>query len=131
VAAHLQTAWLFGEGLHEHDRTHVGYLTREQFDQAVAAFFAHPDELYFGHETAHQAGARFQTGIDQMLHDIPAGNISVITHGTVLTLFVAQHTRLPAWPLWQRLGLPSFVVLTLPTFGLVEIVEDIPADPEP
>jgi hypothetical protein len=43
----------------------------------------------------------------------------------VIALFVAQHTRLPALPLWQRLGLPSFVVLTLPEFGLVEVVEDV------
>lgn len=131
VAAHLQTTWRLGEGLHEHDRTHVGYLTREQFDQAVAAFFSRPDALCFGHETAHQARARFQAAIDKILSDTPAGNIMVITHGTVITLFVAQHTGLPAFPLWQRLGLPAFVVLTLPEFGLAEIVEDIAGDPEP
>ena len=125
VAAHLHTAWRLGEGLHEHERAHVGYLPRAHFDYAVAAFFAHPDELCLGQETAHQARVRFQAAIDKILGDTPAGNVIVITHGTVITLFVAHHTRLPAFPLWQRLGLPSFVVLTLPEFGLVEIVEDI------
>ena len=125
VAAHLHTAWRLGEGLHEHDRTHVGYLTREHFDHAVAAFFSHPDELCLGQETAHQARVRFHAAIDTILSDTPAGHIIVIAHGTVITLFVAQHTGLPAFPLWQRLGLPSFVVLTLPEFGLTEIVEDV------
>jgi broad specificity phosphatase PhoE len=125
VATHLHTSWRLGEGLHEHNRAHVGYLTREHFDHAVAAFFSHPDELCFGQETAHQARVRFHTAIDTLLCDTSAGNLIVITHGTVITLFVAHHTGLPAFPLWQRLGLPSFVVLTLPEFGLVEIVEDI------
>jgi broad specificity phosphatase PhoE len=125
VAAHLRTSWQLAEGLHEHNRTHVGYLPREHFDYAVTTFFAHPDELCFGQETAHQARVRFHAAIDRILSDTPAGNIIVIAHGTVITLFVAHHTRLPALPLWQRLGLPSFVVLTLPEFGLIEIVEDI------
>jgi broad specificity phosphatase PhoE len=128
VAAHLDVSWRFGEGLHEHDRTNVPYLTRKQFDPAIAAFFAHPDVLCFGQETAHQARVRFHTAIGKILSDTPMGNIIVIAHGTVITLFVAHHTGLPAFPLWQRLGLPSFVVLTLPELGLAEIVEDITCD---
>jgi hypothetical protein len=53
------------------------------------------------------------------------GMSSVIAHGTVITLFVAYYMGLPALPLWQRLGLPSFVVLTLPGCGLAEVVEDV------
>lgn len=125
VAAHLHLSWRFGEGLHEHNRAQGTYLPREHFDRAVAAFFAHPDELCFGHETARQALVRFQAAIGKILSDTPVGNIIVIAHGTVITLFVAHHTGLPALPLWQRLGLPSFVVLTLPAFDLAEIVENI------
>lgn len=129
IATHLHTSWRLGEGLHEHDRANVAYLTREHLDNAVAAFFSHPDELCLGQETAHQARMRFDTAIGKILSDTPVGNVIVIAHGTVITLFVAHHTGLPAFPLWQRLGLPSFVVLTLPEFGLEEIREDIACDP--
>lgn len=125
VAANLHTSWRPGEGLHEHDRTHVPFLTREQFDDAMATFFSHPEALCFGQETAQQARVRFQTAIDTALRETPTGNIIVVAHGTVISLFVAHHTGLPAYPLWQRLGLPSFVVLTLPELSLVEIVADV------
>jgi broad specificity phosphatase PhoE len=60
------------------------------------------------------------------LRGTPAGNVIVIAHGTVIALFVAYCTSLPVLPLWRRLGLPSFVVLTLPGFGLVvEVVADV------
>lgn len=128
VAAHLHIPWRSGEDLHEHDRAQVAYLPREHFDRAVADFFAHPDELCFGQETARQACRRFRTAVSKILSDTPVGNVIVIAHGTVITLFVAYHTGLAAFPLWQRLGLPSFVVLTLPALGLAEIVEDIAED---
>ena len=128
VAAHLHISWRPGEGLHEHDRTQVPYLPQEHFDRAIADFFAHPDELCFGQETARQACVRFHAAIGKILSDTPTGNVIVIAHGTVITLFVAYHTGLAAFPLWQRWGLPSFVVLTLPAFGLAEIVEDIAED---
>jgi broad specificity phosphatase PhoE len=129
VATHLSVSWLLGEGLHEHDRANVPYLTSAHFDNAVAAFFAHPEALCLGQETAHQARMRFHAAIGKILDNTPMGNIFVIAHGTVITLFVAHHTGLSAFPLWQRLGLPSFVVLTLPELGLAEIVEDIACDP--
>jgi broad specificity phosphatase PhoE len=63
------------------------------------------------------------------LRGTPVGNVIVIAHGTVIALFVAYYTSLPVLPLlplWRRLGLPSFVVLTLQGFGLVvEVVEDV------
>jgi broad specificity phosphatase PhoE len=40
-------------GLHEHDRTGVPWLSQEQFETSVCAFFDHPDILVFGRETAN------------------------------------------------------------------------------
>ncbi|HMB22329.1 MAG TPA: histidine phosphatase family protein, partial [Anaerolineales bacterium] len=47
------------EGLHEHDRTGVEFLGREQFVSRVQQFFKNPDELVMGRETARQARDRF------------------------------------------------------------------------
>src|SRR5687767_7513797 len=47
------------EGLHEHDRSKVGYLHRDQFQAAVREFFEKPGMLVFGSETADACHARF------------------------------------------------------------------------
>src|SRR5688500_6185252 len=43
LAAHLGIQVAVGDGLHEHRREHVGWLSNPAFEQAVAAFFARPD----------------------------------------------------------------------------------------
>ena len=42
VAAQLGIPAILADGLHEHLREHVGWLPNPAFEQAVAAFFAHP-----------------------------------------------------------------------------------------
>jgi len=70
IAAHLHTSWRLGEGLHEHDRANVGYLSKEHFGKSIL-----------------------------------------------------RPPLLPSSPI--PLKLPSFGVLTLPEFGLEEVVADI------
>src|SRR5437588_121956 len=47
----------------------------------------------------------------------------VVAHGTVITLLVAGWCGVEPFPLWERLGLPSYVVLELPERRIVEVVE--------
>jgi len=113
-------------GLHEHERGVVRDLgSREEFQAQVVRLFEHPGELVLGHETADQAHARFAGAVAHVVQEHPAGNLAIATHGTVMTLFVARTNGLDAVPFWKRLGLPSFVVLTLPSFSLVEVVENV------
>jgi hypothetical protein len=49
----------------------------------------------------------------------------VVTHGTVLSLYVAAVTGLDVVALWRRLDLPSYLVLARPDLGLIEIVDAI------
>ena len=51
-----------------------------------------------------------------------------MTHGTVMTLYVATVAGVRPIPLWRRLGLPSFVVLSLPNLHVRSIVEDVTAE---
>jgi broad specificity phosphatase PhoE len=112
--------------LHEHDRPNVGLLAdEEQFQARVASVFEHPGELVFGRETADEAHVRFTTAIANVMAQHPRGNLAVVTHGTVMTLFVARAAGLDPVPFWKRFGLPAFVVLSLPGFGLVEVVESV------
>jgi broad specificity phosphatase PhoE len=114
--------------LHEHERPkeeHFG--SREQFEAQVSCLFEHPGELIFGNETADEAHDRFASAIGNVLQTHHSGNLAVVTHGTVLTLFVARAAGIEPVPFWRRLGLPAFVVLSLPDLT-TEAVENVLPD---
>jgi broad specificity phosphatase PhoE len=125
VASILGTPFATAEGLHEHDRSNVGWSSAEEFEAAVARFFAQPSDLVFGRETADQARNRFAAAVDDAIAAHPAGNLVVVAHGTVIALLVAARAGVEPFPLWRQLGLPSFVVLSLPAMALVESVKQI------
>ena len=113
------------DGLHEHDRSNVGFLSDADFDAAVAAFFARPDELVLGKETANEALARFSAAVAVALARWPAGNLVIVAHGTVISMYVAAAAGLDARALWKRLGLPSFVVMGLPGGNVTAEVDSL------
>jgi broad specificity phosphatase PhoE len=109
------------DGLHEHDRRNVGLLDPATFQVRVAAFFAQPDTLVLGHETAAQAGDRFTRAIDAVLAAYPDDTVAVVAHGAVLSLYLAQVAGIDPYPFWQRLGLPAFMVLARPTLAVLTV----------
>jgi len=115
--------------LHEHDRSNVGFLSAEQFEAAVAEFFARPGELVLGRETADEAHARFARAVAGILSLHAGETLVVVAHGTVISLFVARAAGLDPYALWKRLGLPSFIALSTPHLSLQEVVHstDAPA----
>jgi broad specificity phosphatase PhoE len=119
VAARLGRPVEIADGLHEHQREHVGWLSNQAFEQAVAAFFTRPDDLVFGEETASQAGARFDAAVRDVLAAHPGQNVAIVSHGTVITLFLAQHTGVAPLPFWSSLGMPAIVALALPELKLL------------
>lgn len=125
VAARLGLGSEIARGLHEHDRSNVPFLGAAEFVRGVATFFEHPDGLVFGAETAHQACDRFASAVTNVLEVRQEGNGAIVAHGTVISLFVAMRAGLEPFALWKTLGLPSFVVLSLPGWDLLEVVEDI------
>jgi len=100
------------EGLHEHDRRDSTLLGGDEFERAMRSLFAHPHDLVFGQETADRALGRFDAAIGHLLaaHG-PGEDLIVVSHGTVISLFVAAHTGEDGFALWSRLALPSLVVL--------------------
>jgi broad specificity phosphatase PhoE len=125
VAEHLGLAWTSASGLHEHDRTGATFGTREDFELAAKTFFDNPGRLVWGNETAEQARARFASSVRAVLEEYPKGNLPLVAHGTVNTLFLAQHGDFDAFDFWCRLGLPSFYALSLPRFGLQDVIFDL------
>jgi broad specificity phosphatase PhoE len=90
------------------------WLGWEAFDQAQQAFFAHPaDPLVPGWESADAARARFTAAINSILAAHPAGDsLAVVTHGTVLTLYIAGLQGVaPTYDFWQNIGFASVMAV--------------------
>ena len=112
-------------GLEEHHRDGVPfYPTRDEFDGAVEQFFRSPDQLVLGTETAEQARDRMAAAIDEVI-DAGQADIIVVTHGTAITLYVASVAGVRPMAFWHRLGLPSYVVLTLPDMHILSTVASV------
>jgi len=106
-------------GLHEHDRSNVGFIPDgERFSKIVKQLFDKRDEKVFGAETAHQALVRFSTAVDGLLKQHVDEGLGLVTHGTVMSLFVAAHNSVDGYSFWARLTLPCVVRLDLPSMRL-------------
>ena len=114
------------DGLEEHHRDDAPYLPQREFDRVVETFFHRPDQLVFGSETAEQACERFTASIENVIKTGQKDNI-VVTHGTVISLFAASVAKVHPIYLWHQLGLPSFVVLTLPSMNIQATVGSVTA----
>ena len=134
----LETAQIVGElldipvetreRLHEHERPDVQFFEdRAEFEARVARFFAEPDRLVLGRETADQAHIRFSRAVENAVETHPSKTVAISTHGTVMTLLVTRANDLDPFSFWSQLGLPAFVILGLPGYKLasgIETVED-------
>ena len=126
VAEKLGIPFETAPGLHEHERSTTPLADNPAgWEALVGEFFARPDELVFGDETATQARKRFSDAMDTVLEQHPDETLVVVCHGTVISLYAAQVAGIDPFPLWQRLGLPSYVVLARPDLEILEVVEKI------
>jgi broad specificity phosphatase PhoE len=119
IGHHLNLPIEMVADLREHEREHSPFLGKDAWEQTLTAFFSRPTELIFGEESAHQALQRFHAAVEKIVAGTPHGNLALVTHGTVLTLFVASHNpQIDALAFWRSLQLPDLIVLTLPDFRL-------------
>ena len=125
VAAALDVAHQTAPDLHEHDRSNVPQMPTREFISSMALFFKQPTKLVLGRETAEQAQRRVTEAIDAIQSENRARAVAIVTHGTVLALYLASLLKSDPFDLWRRLGLPSFVVVDSETMRAVETVERI------
>ena len=119
------------DGLEEHHRRSVPFFaTRVEFEGRVEKLFQRPDQLVLGEETADQARARMAAAIAGVI-DAGQTDSIVVTHGTVMTLYAASVAGVQPMSFWRRLGLPSYVVLSLPSMDMPACVESVVAEDAP
>lgn len=114
------------DGLQELMRDDQGYIeSKEKFYAMVAELFSNQDNIALGGERANQACERFSRTIDNLLESHPNENLGIVTHGTVLSLFVSAKNKIDGFDYWKSLKMPSFVMLSLPGYELSEIEFDL------
>ncbi len=111
LADKLKVEFHIVDGLHEHDRHTTPYLSKADFEHSVQAFFANPETLVFGSESAEEAYQRFAQAVYSVLESLKEETVVIVTHGTVISLLVSRLTGLSSLSLWKELGLPSFIVI--------------------
>lgn len=119
IAARLHLPSSTAPGLHEHERDLEPFEDTERFHARMRRFFAEPDAVVYGTETADAAHARFKAAIRAVLANYPTGTLVVVAHGTVISLLVARANNIDPLPFWAGLRLPSFVVVDRASFALV------------
>lgn len=124
IAERLRTPFATIEDLHEHDRRTAGFLASDEFEARMRDLFARPDSVAFGNESAVAALTRFAAAVDRLI-DEQTGDVIVVSHGTVIALFVAARAHVHAAELWGRLSLPSYVTLELPGYRISELATAI------
>jgi broad specificity phosphatase PhoE len=102
------------DDLGELDRAPAGWLPSEaQQHSLIRAIFDNPDTSVQGCEPASQALARFVHAIDDLILRYPRERLGVVSHGTVLSLYMAHlagraHADFKAW---RRLRLPDVAIV--------------------
>ncbi len=119
MAASWSAECTVGEGLHEHDRTGVPVMDDLTWQTSLKQLFAEPTATVLGRATAAEAAARFERGLRAVVSSHPADGLAVVTHGTVLALFVANHNRVEAYAFWQALKMPEALYLERTSFRLM------------
>jgi broad specificity phosphatase PhoE len=122
IAAELSLDVSSVEGLREFDRPPLPLMSQAEHERANAAIFADWDRPVPGAESGRDALNRFSDAIGAELAQTGVHSLVVVTHGTVISLFVAAHNQVDAFELWRELACPSFVVLDVPSLSLREVV---------
>jgi broad specificity phosphatase PhoE len=92
------------DGLRETARRTVGWLEPDELEHGIRALFSRPDEVVYGEESASAALARFEAAVA----GLPERAV-VVSHGTVISLYVAAKTGRDPFELWRSLELPDVV----------------------
>ncbi len=130
----IETALILAENLHigfeivgdlyEHERSNEKFEDHDIFVDKVRNFFAHPDELVYGQETATHARARFHVGLLGAWRRHRHHDVAVVAHGTVISLFVSHVIpEIDGFELWKCLKSPDMVVLQTDDFANFTLIK--------
>lgn len=92
------------------------------FRQTIRQLFERPNEVVYGTESANQALSRFGTAAAGHMSDT---STLIVTHGTVLSLYIASVTGQSGYEIWSKIGMPCLITLSGTPAKVVEIIDQI------
>ncbi|CAA9246505.1 MAG: Mlr7505 protein [uncultured Acidimicrobiales bacterium] len=95
LAAHTGVEVEVRLGIGENDRSATGFVPPARFEQLADRFFAEPEASVEGWERAVDAQLRIVTGLRDLLSEVRSGDVAVIGHGGVGTLWYCALAGLP------------------------------------
>jgi broad specificity phosphatase PhoE len=113
------------DGLHEQRRDDDVYLCEHEFRARLETFFTRSDHHIPGDETADEVHRRFSNAVVNVLDRYPGQNVGIVSHGRALAVYLSRLLQVDPLPLWERLGFPAVVVLSMPRYDLVDMIEEV------
>jgi broad specificity phosphatase PhoE len=102
ISSELGINFITVEGLEEIDRPVLPWLSQIEHRDFNKRLFETPDRPVVGKESANQALERFCQAIHGNIEKaLIIGNVVIVTHGTVISLFVEEHNQVDAFELWK------------------------------
>lgn len=90
LADHLGLTVEVRDDTGENDRTATGFLPPDEFERTADRFFARPEESVAGWERAVDAQARITAALADLLEPSEVGDVAVVGHGAVGTLWYCR-----------------------------------------
>jgi len=123
IASYHQLTPLVNHQLNEHERSRSALLSESDFRKAMIDLFRYPTELVFGSETADEASTRFEEVIQRFLLDDPGEDMVIVSHGTVMALFIARQLNEKPYRIWRDMPMPIAYVFSQPELRLLSIIQ--------
>ena len=109
-------------GFKEIDRPAGPLLSQKEHRNLNQGIFDEPFKRVLGKESATQALDRFSKAVGENVEKTLTNNNAVIvSHGTVISLFVEKYNKVKGFELWKMLECSSSVVLDFPGYFLRRI----------
>jgi broad specificity phosphatase PhoE len=122
AGGHLGIASQIAAGLHEHDRSNVGFLPeRGRFEALVREFFDKPGEKVFGTESANDVYKRIFAALQNLIEKYPAETLGVISHGTVITILLSMANDISPFDFWKNMSFPSIMQIGWPNCEILKV----------
>lgn len=113
-------------GLEEtHRHTAPYYKNGDDFRAAVIAAMHQPDEVLFGEEAFAAAHQRFETTLQTLMARHPDETVAAVSHGTVMSLWLAPLLQRPVEEVWKSMGMPAYAIIEWPQKHVIHFQETL------
>jgi broad specificity phosphatase PhoE len=114
------------DGLEEtHRKTVPYYKNGDDFRAAVIAAMHQPDEVLFGEESFTMARQRFENTLQTLMARHPDETVAAVSHGTVMSLWLAPMLQRPVEDVWKSMGMPAYAIIEWPQKHVIHFQETL------